>query len=358
MKKIIIIILLLAVATSGYLVWRNKTKPKAQPPTAAIKVVTYTVVPSKLQEKISSIGTLEANEATIIKAEVTGKVAKIDFREGQATRAGDLILQINDDSYLETLKNAQAAFELAKITYNRNIQLQKSGAVALQAKDDAEATVRKTEADYEIAKIRLGKTQITAPFDGIVGVSTISVGAYLNIGDPIVSIAAIDPLKMQFTLPQKYLSNIKDNAPVIITTDAWPGKEFEGHIYAIDPQIDVDTRNITIKALVPNNEELLRPGLFAYINVGIAEIDDALMVPEEALIPSTQLVTVMKVVDNKAQVVKVKVGIRQNGMAQITEGLQAGDVVITAGNLKVREGTLVEAVSGKMPSEENFEAKK
>lgn len=358
MKKLIIFIVIVVIGVGGYYFLRGGNKPKVQPPMAAMKVVTYTVVPSKLHEKIGSIGTLEADEATLIKSEVTGKVAKIDFKEGQTMKQGDLILQIEDDSYREELKFAEAAFELAKLTFNRNIELQKSGAVALQAKDESEASVRKMEAEYEIKKIRLGKTQIKVPFDGIVGMSPISLGAYLNVGDPIVNISAIDPLYMQFSVPQKYLSNIKDEEEVIITTDAWPGREFKGHISAIDPQIDVDTRNITIKALVPNTEGLLRPGLFSYVDLGIAEIDDALLVPEEALIPATDLVTVMKVVDNRAQVARVKVGVRQNGMVEIKEGLEAGEVVISAGNLKVREGTLVEPISGNMPTVQDFEGKK
>lgn len=357
MKKILIFVILAAVVVGGYLLWRSKSKPNMQPQMMAIKVVTYEVVPGKLVEKLNAIGTLEANASTLMRAEVTGKVAKIDFNEGQPTKEGALILEIEDDSYKQAVERAKAAFDLAKLTFNRNIELQKSGAVALQAKDESEAQVRITESDYETSKIRLGKTEIRAPFDGIVGVSSISVGDYLNIGDPIVNIAAIHPLKMQFTVPQKYLSNIKDGAPVTVRTDAWPGKEFGGNIYAINPEIDIDTRNITVKALVPNDDALLRPGMFAYIDLGVAENENALMVPEEALIPSGELMTVIKVVDNKAQTAKVKVGIRQNGMAEVTEGLKAGDVVISAGNLKVRDGSPVQPVSGEMPTAGNVKAK-
>lgn len=357
MKKLIILILLVVLVIGGYSFWRHKARPKISPQMPAVKVITYEVVPTKFIENLTAVGTLDANAATLIRAEVPGKVAKIEYKEGQAMKAGDLILEIEDDNYLQGVERAQAAFELATLTYNRNIELQKSGAVALQAKDESQASLRMTESDFETAKILLRKSKIKAPFDGIVGVSTISVGDYLNVGDPVIYIASIDPLKMQFTVPQKYLSNIKDGAPVVIETDAWPNKKFEGNIYAINPQIDVDTRNITIKALVPNSDGFLRPGMFAYINLGVAENDVALLVPEEALIPSGELMTVIKVVDGKAQTAKVKVGVQQNGMAEITEGLKPGDVVISAGNLKVRDGVSVQSISGEMP-QDNSEAKK
>lgn len=358
MKKFIIFIILIVLVLVGYSLWRYKTQPKVRPQMPPVKVVTYKVVPSKLVENIKAVGTLEANASTLIRAEVTGRVAKIDFNEGQPAKEGELLLEIEDDTYKQAVERAQAAFELATITYNRNIELQKSGAVALQAIDESQANLRITESDFEAAKIRLKKTEIKAPFDGIVGVSTISVGDYLNIGDPIVNIAAIDPLKMQFTVPQKYLSNIKDGAAVILTTDAWPNEVFLGNIYAINPEIDVDTRNITIKALIPNEDGFLRPGMFAYVNLGVAEKDSALLIPEEALIPSGELMTVIKVVDDKAQTTKVKIGARQNNMAEVTEGLMADDIIISAGSLKVREGSLVQSVSGEMPNQSNLEPKK
>lgn len=357
-KKLIILIIILALAWGGYSFWRSKAKPKTPPQMPAVKVITYELVPVKFVEKINAIGTLEADDSTLIRAEVTGKVAKKAFKEGQPTKEGDLILAIEDDSYKQAVDRAQASFELAKLTYNRNLELQKSGAVALQAKDESESKVKITEADYEIAKIRLDMTQIKAPFDGIVGTSNISIGDYLNIGDPIVNITAIDPLEMEFNVPQKYLSNIKDEAPVILTTDAWPDKEFSGNVYAINPQIDIDTRNITIKALIPNKDGLLRPGMFAYVNVGIAKKDNALMVPEEALIPSGELMTVIKVVDNKAQTAKIKIGARQNGMVEVIEGLNPGDVVISAGNLKVRDGVPVQSISPEVPAQPNPAAQK
>lgn len=358
MKKLILFIILIGLAIGGYIIWTYSTKPKPNLQPMAIKVLTYTVIPNKLAEKLNSVGTLEANESTLIRAEVTGKVSKINFKEGQPTKIGDPILKIDDAIYIEAVNRAQAEFDLATLTFDRNLQLQKTGAVALQAKDEAESSVRTSEADLEMAKIRLAKTEIVAPFDGIIGLSPISIGDYLNIGDPIVNIAAINPLKMQFSLPQKYFSDLKENSSIILTVDALPEKKFEGKIYAINPIIDIETRNISVKALIPNDNHYLRPGMFGYVNLDISENPEALMIPEEAIIPSSEKITVMKVVDGKAKTTKIKLGIRQNGMAEVIEGLQSGDVVISAGNFKVKEGTPIEPISDKMPVAADFENKK
>jgi len=346
MRKIIVFFIILAAATLGVnFFWSSKKDEKPQGEAPKMKVVAFTVEPSQLTVNLDTVGTLNAVESTTIRTEVSGKVEAMPLIEGQAVQKGDLLLQINDQDYQQEVERKRAALDLAELTYKRQEELVKAGATTQQIKDESYSTMMIQKAEYETAKIQLERTKIYAPYDGILGVTDVSLGEYLVVGAPIIQISAINPMIAQFPISQNYISKIKLNEPMTVTVDSWPNEKFEGYIYAIDPQIDIETRTITVKADVKNDELLLRPGMFAYISLPIEVKENSLLIPEEALIPSADKLDVMKIVDGVAQLVKVTIGVRQNALVEVTNGLQKGDVIIRSGQLKVQEGTAVEISS-------------
>lgn len=353
MKKLITLLIILAIVGGTvyyYYFWKHKDKKAIQHEPQKVQVVTYKVVSSDFSVNLYAIGTLQATESTLIRTEITGKVDAMPLEEGQSVKKGQLLLQINDADYKQEVERKKADFELAELTYNRNVELLKSGAVTAQKKDESAAAMMIKTADYESAKLNLEKTKILAPFDGILGVTDVSLGDYLTSGAAIVTISALNPVLAQFPIPQNYLSKLKQGNPVSLTVDAWPGKIFKGSIYAIDPQLDIETHRITVKADIPNDDLLLHPGMYAYITLPIEVKHNTLLIPEEALVPSADQINVVKVVDDVAHFTKVTVGTRQNGMAEITEGLEPGDIIVKAGQLKVHDGTEVQPVTSETPS--------
>jgi membrane fusion protein (multidrug efflux system) len=184
-----------------------------------------------------------------------------------------------------------------------------------------------------------------APFSGIVGLRHVSVGEYITAGQALVNLEAIDPVKADFRVPEKFLPAIRVGQTIRIKIDAFPDASFEGKVYAIDPKLDVSGRSLLVRALVPNNDQRLRPGLFARVTVLLQLKEDALSVPEQAIVPQGDSQFVYKIVDGKVKLTKVVIGTRREGRVEIVEGLAVGDEVVTAGQLKIRDGSAVSVVA-------------
>lgn len=346
MRKLIIFLIILAIIALGvYFFWPSSKNEAPQGPPPKMKVVAYTVEPRQLVVNLDTVATLNAMESTNIRTEVAGKVEDMPLLEGDTVEKGDLLLEINNIDYQQELERKKASLELAELTYKRQEELIKAGATTQQIKDESYSTMMIQKAEYETAKIQLERTKIYAPYDGILGVTDVSLGEYLVVGAPIIQISAINPIIAQFPISQNFFSKIKVNEPITVTVDSWPNEKFDGVIYAIDPQIDVETRTVTVKADVKNDDLLLRPGMFAYISLPIEVKENAILIPEEALIPSADKLNVIKIVDGIAQFAKVTIGVRQNGFVEVTSGLEKGDVIVRSGQLKVQEGTQVEISS-------------
>lgn len=329
---------LLAAAGGAYMSFGPDGGEEAPSQGGGMPVVAYTVTPAALKAEITSVGTLEAGEAASLRAEVPGMVAAIHFTEGTPVKKGDLLLELDARTYQESYNQAKAAYDLARLTESRRQKLLKNKFVSEQAVDEAKTSLQETRAAMESAKVLLEKTKITAPFDGVVGLRDLSVGDLLEVGSLVTDVVALDPMKVQVAVPERYFSRLSDRLPVTIRVDAWPGKSFEGELFAIAPSVDTATRNVTIKAIVQNEDSSLRPGMYARVNLSLGENDRALMVPEQAIIPSGEQKTVMKVVEGKAEMAEVTLGQRQAGQVEVVEGLTAGDVIVTAGHMKVQPG--------------------
>ncbi len=339
-KKFLIfigVLVVLGVAGRFYLNMQM-AKFMSHGPGGPVPVLLHPAQASLLEVKIKSVGTILSNESASIRPEITGVVTSILFEEGQEVKAGDPLLEIDDSIYKAEMDAAKAAFDIAKITYNRRNQLQQQGAYSIQEKDEAKAKFEGARALLDAAKEKLEKTRINAPFDGIIGLRSVSKGDYLDMGQVITNLEDINPVKVEFTAPEKYISKISLGQNINLIVDAYSDKVFVGKVYAIDPKVDVDNRNIVIKAELDNSEKLLRPGMFANIELIIERKENAILIPEQAVFAKGNQMYVYKVENNKAVLTAVKVGSWENAKSEIIDGVKVGDVIVSEGHMKLHDG--------------------
>ena len=309
-----------------------------------IPVEAAPVTVGPIQRRLTAVGSLRSNKSVIIRPEIAGRIAEFRFQEGKRVTKGQPLVILDDSVYRAQVEQVQASLELSQANYERAVDLLKRKVGTTKARDEAIAQLRADQASLELAKARFDKTVIRAPFDGVVGLRKVSVGDFVDVGKDIVNLEQIDPLKVDFRVAEVYVGAVKPGQQLDLGVDAYAGEKFTGKVYAIDPLIDESGRSVVLRAGLPNSDGRLRPGLFARISLVLNERDDAIQVPEQALVPQGQEQFVFKVADGKAVFTKVKVGIRRDGMAEILDGLGPGDVVVTAGQLKIRDGVAVKPV--------------
>jgi membrane fusion protein (multidrug efflux system) len=280
----------------------------------------------------------------IIRPELAGRIADIRFEEGERVTRGQPLIVLDDTIYRAELEEVRAALELSRANHERAIDLLKRGAGTTKARDEALAELRANEAALALAQARLDKSVIRAPFEGMIGLRKVSVGDFVAVGQDMVNLEQIDPLKADFRVGEVYLGAVRPGQRIVLGVDAFPGEQFAGEVYAIDPLIDESGRSIVLRARLPNPDARLRPGLFVRVMLVLNERTDAIQVPEQALVPQGQDQFVFRVVDGKAALTKITTGIRRDGMVEIVEGLGPEDEVVTAGQLKLRDGAPVKPV--------------
>lgn len=335
------VLLGLALIPSLALASAQKSAPA---PAQPIQVEAIRVATKPLERAIQAVGTLISNESVLVSPEISGRITAIQFDEGQDVKAGTVLIKLDDSIYKAQLAQAQASLVLSKANYARAQTLFKQQTGTGRAKDETLAQLNTDLASVDLAKAQLDKTAIKAPFDGIVGLRQTSVGNYVTPGQGLVNFESIDPLKVDFRVAEIYLNAIGVGQKINVSVDAFPGKTFAGEVYAVDPKIDSAGRTVVMRAKLPNPDKTLRPGLFARVNLVISENNDAIMIPEESLIPQGTEQFVYKIVDGKAAMAKVTTGQRQSGQVEITNGLKVGDQVITAGQIKVRPDNPVKVI--------------
>ncbi len=311
---------------------------------AAVPVEAAKVVAAPLSEQVTAIGTLLSDEAVTISSEIPGRLKEIHFQEGQPVDKGALLFTLDDSVYRAQLADAEAKLKLAEQTNKRTSQLFTNKYATAQSADESASNLAVSTAAVELARVQLEKSHIVAPFSGIIGLRHVSVGEYITAGQPLVNLEAIDPVKADFRVPEKFLPAIRVGQTIRVKVDAFPDDTFEGQVYAIDPRLDVSGRSLLVRAMVPNTDQRLRPGLFARVTVLLQLKEDALSIPEQAIVPQGDSQFVFKIVDGKAALTKVVTGTRREGRVEIVEGLAAGDEVVTAGQLKIRDGSAVSIV--------------
>lgn len=313
-------------------------KPPEPPPTP---VKAALVTRATLNVEVTAVGTLRADEMVMIRPEIAGRVATIHFKEGQTVSAGDPLITLDQDEYKAQLAGSAAQVGLEETSYERLRDLQRKNLTSQQVLDETKARLDAARAQQELNRVRLDKTVIRAPFAGTVGLRLVSPGAYVKPGDDIANLESLGSMKLDFRVPETYLARLNVGQTLTVRVDAYPDQVFEGTIYAIDPALDPETRTVLLRARLSNKGNKLRPGLFARVGLILERRENALVAPEQAIVPMGQTPFVFRVVDGKAVMTPVKLGLRRPGQVEILDGLNPGDQVVTDGQLKIRDGAAV-----------------
>lgn len=316
-------------------------------PPPAVETVIAGMEP--VQAEVSAIGTLEADQSIVVTPEISGIVTSIDFEDGQRLEQGDLIVTLNDEDLKARVQQAEAQLTLSRANFERARKLVSRGSGTERARDEALNALKSAEAQLALAQAALDKGTIKAAFSGIVGLRQVSLGQYVTPGQPIATLADVDNLRIDFRVSEIYLTEIEKGQTVDIAFDALPGETFRGTVSAIDPVIDIEGRAIKVRAVIANNEGRLRPGLFGRVKI-VTQTRNSIVLPEQAIVSTAGSdatgAKAVFVVDEEgaAHMRPVELGVRQPGKVEIRSGVEEGERVITAGQLKVRDGATVRPI--------------
>jgi membrane fusion protein (multidrug efflux system) len=347
-SRIFAIVVLIAGAAGLY--WYTSFQDNAAKPSGGWQMPPPTVEVAPVQigavrKTVEAVGTLRANESVVIRPEIAGIVKAIHFTEGQRVAKGAPLFSLDDSVYRAEQQEKTANRRIAELAFNRADKLVEKRAASVEERDRALALLQGAEASVQLAQARLEKTRITAPFPGVMGLRTISEGDFVESGQRLVSLVELDPIKVDFRVGEIFLAEVLAGQTIEVGVDALPGKHFVGEVYAIEPQVDINGRAIVIRALLPNPELTLRPGLFSRVQLIINAAAEAILVPEDAIVPRGDQHFVFRIIDGHAIMTEVIVGQRRASVVEIREGLTADDVVVTAGQLKLRDGIAVSIVT-------------
>ncbi|MBC5783380.1 efflux RND transporter periplasmic adaptor subunit [Ramlibacter sp. USB13] len=302
----------------------------------------------RIMDDAQAVGSLRSRQSVVLRPEVSGRVTQINFRDADRVRRGQLLVQLDDQLPQAQVKQAEAELSIARANHRRNQELVEQKFIAQRAVDESAANLQVAEAKLALARATLARLKILAPFDGVAGIRNISVGDYLKDGADIVNIEDLDAMYVDFRLPERYQTKVRPGQTAVIEVDALPGQRFHAFIQAVDPLLDANGRSVGIRGCIDNRQMQLRPGMFARVTPVFGVREGARVIPEEAIVPQGGRQYVYKLVDGPdqdtriAQRVEVKVGIRQPGKVEITEGLVPGDTVVTAGQQRIqKDGTPV-----------------
>ncbi|HKE96241.1 MAG TPA: efflux RND transporter periplasmic adaptor subunit [Povalibacter sp.] len=310
---------------------------------APLRVSAVVVQPAVFAETLNSTGTLLAEESVELQAETNGKVVAIHFTEGARVRKGELLVKLNDADLAATRERARYRKQLATLRERRIAQLLRQGVARLEEYDTALNELNVQDAEIALTEAQIAKTEIRAPFDGVVGLRYVSEGSFVNAATRIATLQRLDRLKVDFSIPEKYATRLRVGSPIAFAI-AGGDRRFQGQIYAFDPRIDTTTRTVLIRALCPNPEGRLLPGAFANVEVTLSQLSDALLVPAVAVVPGLNEKNVFVVKDGKAEQRPVQTGTRTQSTVHVLSGLAPGDVVITSGLQQVRAGQAVTVI--------------
>jgi membrane fusion protein (multidrug efflux system) len=309
------------------------------PPGMAISVVTAPAARKPVTERLSLVGTLLANEVVEIKSEVDGRVEKLGFDDGQVVKEGHLLVQLDDTKFAAALAQAEANHKLAQSTLKRQEELLERKVVSAQEFDQAASAYQANEAAVTLRRRELKDSRMHAPFDGMLSARMVSPGQFIMKGTPLATLVALDPVKVEFSVPERFIGQLRTGQTVDLRVAAFPSEGFRGEVYFIAPQVDPILRTATVRAQIANPDHKLRPGMFASLDLTLKVRAAAIVVPEPALMHQGERVMVYIVdAESKAQLRPVRPGLRLDGWVEIVEGLKEGEAVIVEGHQKARPG--------------------
>lgn len=309
-------------------------------PSGAVTVEVGRVLAVRLTDDVQAVGSLRSRQSVVVRPEVSGRVAALGFRDGHAIKRGQLLVQLDDTLQQAQLKQSRAQESIARTNLQRSRELLAQSFISQSAVDQNAAALEVAVAQVALAEAQLARMRVLAPFDGIAGIRQVNVGDYLKDGADVVAIEDRSAMLVDFRLPERYIAQLRTGQPIEVAIDALPGVSTRGQIEALDAQVDANGRSLLVRARVENPGAMLKSGMFVRPRVVFSERAGALVVPEEALVPVGDRQYLYKVVgsgaERRAQRIDAKLGLRQPGRVEILEGLAAGDLVVTAGQARLR----------------------
>ncbi len=295
------------------------------------------IAPERMVEMINSTGTLLPDEEVDLSFETSGKIVSINFKEGTRVHMGDLLAKVNDRHLQAQLLRLQAQRRLSAEREFRQRTLLSRDAISQESYDQVVTELETLDADIMLVEARIAETELRAPFDGVVGLRYVSEGAYANPNTKIARLIKISPLKIEFSISERYSGEVGPGFPISFTVDGIQ-EQFHAVVYAVDPAVAIRTRTILTRALYPNTNEELKPGRYANVSLQLSETSEAIAIPTEALIPEMDGDRVFVYRSGKAESVLVNTGLRTEAQIQIVSGLSFGDTVLTTGVMQLRHG--------------------
>jgi membrane fusion protein (multidrug efflux system) len=300
----------------------------------------FVVKPTVVDQFISVSGTLKPFEETVLMPEVTGRVIKINLPEGKFVKAGTLLVKLFDEDLQAQLHKSQAQLHITEQMQQRQSELMKVSGISQSDYDQTVLQVHSIKADIEVLNVQIRKTEVLAPFDGVIGLKNISVGAEVTPSTALATIRAVKQLKLDFSVPEKYSDNVKTGTKVIFTVQG-NDKKYEASVMATEEGIDINTRNLKVRAVVNKSETSLVPGAFANVELRLKENKNALMIPTQAIIPQERSKKIIIAKGGRAKFLTIKTGVRQASNIEVLDGLTAGDTVVTTGILFIKPGAVL-----------------
>ncbi|MGL6112462.1 MAG: efflux RND transporter periplasmic adaptor subunit [Rubrivivax sp.] len=298
-----------------------------------------------LEDDAQAVGSLRSRQGVMLRPEVSGRIATLGFNDGQRVRRGQLLVQLDDTLQQAQLKQSQAQASIARTNLQRNRDLVAQNFVSQSAVDQSAAALEVAEAQVALSQAQLARMRILAPFDGVAGIRSVDLGDYVKDGADLVNIEDLSQVWLDFRLPERFIARVKPGQIVDVSLDALPGQRFAGRIDALNSLIDADGRSLLVRARLDNPGGVLKSGLFARTRIVFSKRENALVVPEEALVPQGGKQYLYKVVDGPngkvANRIEARIGLRLPGKVEVLDGLTAGDLVVTAGQARLGRGDAV-----------------
>lgn len=341
------IFVVLAIAAGIYFYgFADPNTGKEERPQNPVPVRIQLAQMSEYRDVIEALGTAQANESIVVTAQAQDIVMAVHFDDGDVVNGGDLLVEL--DSREETARVQELKFRLAEANrqYQRLVDLRRQNAASQQQLETQDVLVKEIIAQLEVAETLLAQKRIIAPFGGRLGIRQVSVGSLVSPGEQITTLDDVTPIKLDFNVPELFFASLRTGQAVAARSGAYPGEEFRGEIRSIDSRVDPLTRSILVRAIIPNEDNKLRPGMLLRVNL-LRSVDEAMILPEKAIVPiNDQNYVYLIDEDNVAHQTPVTLGRRKPGIVEVLEGVKPGDKVVTEGMVRLRDGVTVTVREG------------
>ncbi|MBF8964127.1 efflux RND transporter periplasmic adaptor subunit [Pontibacter sp. FD36] len=346
-KTVKTILLLVVAAVVGYLLYNKvfsgseqakASGPGGGPMAQKVAVDVFVVSPTAFQNKITSTGSVIPNEDVELRSEISGRVTNINFKEGSQVKKGQLLMTVNDADLRAQLAKLQSNQKLYQDMEERQRTLLEKEYISRQEYDQVSNQLATATADIQALKATLDKAYVRAPFDGVIGLRQVSEGSYVTPTSPVARIVDISPVKIDFSIPGRYSQSVKVGDKITFTSEG-SAEQYEARVYAIQPNIDPATRTLQLRALYENKNQEIKPGAFVKVSLSLEDMDEAILIPTESIIPEATGHKIFLAKNGKAQPKMVKIGQRSETLIQIIEGVEPGDTIISSGILQTRPGS-------------------